>query len=142
MLDIVDPLLRRIEALTVDGTYALSFLMDNGQERSMVITLGNGEVEVPEANLFAGWSRTSESFRAAMGVVRAMDQARRVVGPGTAALRDVPGGWDVGLGNVTVSNTGQPVCVAHGELELTEPGTYRCPICGAGALYAPRYGPQ
>src|SRR6266567_4688647 len=137
MLEVVDPLLRRIEALTIDGSYALSFLMDNGQERNMVITLGDDEVEVPEANLIEGWSRTSESFRAAVAAARAMDQARRVVGPGAAALRDVPGGWDVGLGNVTLSQAGQPVCVAHGELELTEPGTYRCPTCGAGALYAP-----
>jgi hypothetical protein len=137
MLDVVDPLLRRIEALTVDGSYALSFLMDNGQERSMVISLGNGEVDVPEANLIEGWATSSESFQAAIAAVRAMDQARNVVGPGAAALRDVPGGWDVGLGNVTLSDAGQPVCVAHGELELTEPGTYRCPTCGAGALYAP-----
>jgi hypothetical protein len=135
MLKVVDPLLRRIEALSVDGSYALSFLMADGQERSMVISLDNGEVDVPEANLFEGWATTSESFRAAVAAVRAMDHARKAVGPRAGALRDVPGGWDVGLGNVTLSDAGQPVCIAHGELELTESATYQCPSCGALALY-------
>jgi hypothetical protein len=135
MLKVVDPLLRQIEALTEDGCYALSFLMGDGQERSMVMRLCNGDVDVPQANLFEGWPTTSKSFRAAVAAVRAVDQARKVVGPRSVRLRDVPGGWDVGLGNVTLSQAGQPVCVAHGELELTESATYQCPTCGARARY-------
>jgi hypothetical protein len=135
MLNVVDPLLRRIEALSEDGYYAMSFLMRDGQERSIVMRVGDGEVDVPEANLVEGWAATSASFRAAVAAVRAVDQARNVVGPPTVSLRDVPGGWDVSLGNVTLSGTGQPVCVAHGELALTEFATYCCPNCGARARY-------
>jgi hypothetical protein len=135
MLKVVDPLLRRIEALSEDGYYALGFLMGDGHERSMVVRLGDNEVDVPEANLIEGWARTSASFRAAVTAVRAVDQARKVVGPRSVPLRDVPGGWDVSLGNVTLSETGQPVCVAHGELALMESATYQCPSCGALARY-------
>jgi hypothetical protein len=135
MLYRVNPLLHRVEALPEEGCYAASFLLSNGQERSMVMRVTDDEVIVPEANLIPGWPTTSESFRATLAAIRAIDQARSCGTPPVALLRDVPGGWDVSVGNMALSEDRQPICAAHGEMELTEPGTYQCPTCGALALY-------
>jgi hypothetical protein len=135
MLYAVDPLLHRIDALPEQGCYAASFVIANGQERGMVVRVVDGEVVVPPANLIPGWSATSESFRAAAAAILAVDHARDQSGGREALLRDVPGGWDVSVGNVSLSESGQPTCEAHGELELTQPDTYECPTCGAQALY-------
>jgi hypothetical protein len=132
----VDPLLRRIEALNDDGYYMVSFVLADGHERSILMRSIDGDIAVPEANLLPGWPATSESFQAAVLVVRAFQRARETVGFGRPRLLDVPGGWDVGLGNVTLSTAGQPLCVSHGQMELTEPVTFECTICGARARYS------
>ena len=132
----MDPLLSRIEALPQDGCYSVRFLMDDGQERSIVMRTDNGSVDVPDANLLDNWSRTSESFRAAMAAVRAVHEARELAGAGRPRLRDIDGGWDVAVGNVAISEAGRPVCVAHSTLEPAGSDSYLCAVCGAAALFS------
>jgi hypothetical protein len=139
MLVAVDPLLHRIEAMPEHGCYSVSFWLDGDNERSVVMKVvgtegTDGEVQAPEANLLPGWSPASASFVAVLAAVRAVHDARSGVAGSAALLRDVPGGWDVGVGNV-VLDEGHPICVAHGGLELTESATYVCPACGAQAMY-------
>ena len=52
-----------------------------------------------------------------------------------AVLQDLPGGWDVSMGNVMLTEQG-PVCITDGPMELSGPGQFVCAVCGAGALYA------
>lgn len=139
MLVAVDPLLHCIQAMPEHGCYSVSFLLDGDNERSVVmkVVVGAGtetQVQAPEANLLPGWSPTSDSFGAVLAAVRAVHEARTAVNGSGGLLRDVPGGWDVGVGNVVLDN-GQPICVAHGELERTQSATYVCPTCGAQAMY-------
>ncbi len=129
----VDPLLSKIEALTEPGCYSLTFTTGTGEDRAVVLRLRPGEDEVPGANLFPGWS--PRAFAAAVAAVRALHEAREIVGPRRPRLRDIEGGWDVGLGNVLLSADGVPSCVAHGGLESNDPGIYRCAVCGAAAGY-------
>jgi hypothetical protein len=70
-----------------------------------------------------------------LDAVRSVDRARHQVNGSNALLRDVDGGWDVGIGNIVLGEGSRPTCVAHGELELTEPATYECATCGARARY-------
>lgn len=138
MLVSVDPLLHRMEALPEAGCYAAYFILDGGTERSVVMKMDasvEGGVLVPEANMVPGWSITSESFGAVLGAVRAFDYARERIDGVAAVLRDVPGGWDVSIGNIVLGAAGQPCCVAHGDLDLAQAATYACPACGAKALY-------
>jgi hypothetical protein len=67
-----------------------------------------------------------------MEVVRALDSARRLM-PEEAVLQDVPGGWDVTLGNVVLDSDGVPACTAHGAL-IVKSGVYVCTECEARAL--------
>ncbi len=140
MLDAVDPLLHRIEAMAEQGCYVAAFVIAGGQERSIVLRVVDGEVSVPEANMIAGWTAEAASFQAVLSAVLAVDRARTQNDAPPALLRDVPGGWDVGVGNVELSPDGRPMCVAHGELESTQPGRYECRTCGACALFGDEAG--
>ncbi len=130
----MDPLLTCIEASSRAGEYAVTVILPDGGERALVMTVNDDSVQLPAAAGVDGWSPDSESFRAVTEAVLAVDRARRV---GTPAVRllDVPGGWDVGLGNVVLSSTGTPECVAHGELQAAEGGRWECAECGAAALF-------
>lgn len=127
--------MRRIEALADDGAYAVTFVMPDNQERSVLMRVTNGAVSIPEANLIPGWAADSASFEATLAAIAAVHAARALAGSGRSHLLDLPGGWDVTLGNVVLSGPGQPSCVSHGGLEETEPTRYECPVCGAAALY-------
>jgi hypothetical protein len=138
MLDAVDPLLQRIEAVPEPSCYNVTFVLDRNHERSVIMKVSADAadgVHVPEANMIAGWARSSDSFRAVLAAVRAVDDARRSGGGVAQGLRDVPGGWDVSVGNVIAGADGQPSCVAHGPLEPAAAGSYSCPECGAVALF-------
>lgn len=124
--------MRRVEALADDGAYTVTFLMPDNQERSVLLRVTDGTVTIPEANLIPGWAADSPSFGAALAAVHA---ARTLASCGRSQLLDLPGGWDVTLGNIVLSRAGQPNCVSHGDLEETEPSRYACPVCGAAALY-------
>lgn len=128
----MDPLLSKIEALIEPGCYSLTFALPTGEDRAVVVRVRDGSEVLPPANAFTGWPSGSASFVAAMAVVRLLDEARRLAGPVRQRMVDIEGGWDVGLGNVVLSDAG-PACVAHGAMEQTEPGIYRCPGCGAAA---------
>jgi hypothetical protein len=130
MLDAVDPLLYRIEALPEHGCYLASFVLGNGQQCGLTLRVEGDEVIMSQQTTVAGWAETSDSFRAVLAAVQALDYARERVGTG-GGLRDVPGGWDVRVGNVVLSAAGQPNCVAHGDMERIRPASYRCEICGA-----------
>src|SRR5579864_5785822 len=99
MLGGVEPMLHRIEALPRSGHYALTVVLDGGHERTVVADVHDGGVTVPTANLPHGWSTTSDSYKATVAAVLAVDHARHV-GPAPVVLQDVPGGWDVSLGNI------------------------------------------
>lgn len=131
----MDPLLSRIEALTEPGCYSLTFTVGAGDDRALVIRMRGDEPALPSANSFAGWAPGSRTATAAIAVVRALHQARQVVGGAGGQLLDVDGGWDVGIGNVVLSEAGVPVCVGHGELAAAGGGVFRCETCGAAARY-------
>jgi hypothetical protein len=124
--------LHRIEALPGDGRYAVTFRRPDSSEQTAIVHLTVTGVDVAEASLPAGWSTTSDLFATTVTAVRAFDEARRT-SSSAPALRDVPGGWDVSLGNVVLGETGQPVCTAHGDMAPAGDG-YACAECGARAL--------
>ena len=134
MLADVDPRLHKIEALAEPGCYSLTFQLDGGDERAVVARM-RGRLAALPANAFAGWPAGSASFQAVVAAVLAVHTARELAGPSHAQLVDVDGGWDVGLGNVVLSE-GRPSCVSHGPLEQVEAGIDRCQTCGAAACYA------
>ncbi len=143
MLIAVDPLLQRIDALPEPGCYSVTFLLAGNHERSVVMKVPRAadatarDVIVPEANMLPGWSPASASFVAVLAAVLAVDQARNRADSADEALRDAPGGWDVGIGNIVLDAAGRPSCVAHGELEQVETGRYVCATCQAQALFGP-----
>ena len=67
-------------------------------------------------------------------VVLALHAVRQLA-PGGPTLRDVDGGWDVGLGNVVLPGSGRPECTAHGPMG-DEAGVWVCVECGARAVLA------
>lgn len=130
----MDPLLSRIEALDEPGCYSVTFALDTGEERALVIRMRGDEPIMPAANAFEGWAPGSRVVTATIAVVRALHQARQGGGGPTGRLVDVEGGWDVGIGNVVLGD-GVPTCVAHGELAPAGDGVFRCETCGAAARY-------
>lgn len=121
----------RIDALPGDGRYAITFERTDGSEQTAVVHLTATDLDVAEASLPAGWTRESDAFAATAAAVRAFDEARRHA-PAAPSLRDVPGGWDVSLGNVVLGEGGRPACTAHGE--MTQTGKeWLCPECYARA---------
>jgi hypothetical protein len=137
MLEAVGAALHRIEALPGSGRYAITFRRDDGGEQTAVVDVTPDGVRVAEANLPDGWARDSDTFRATADAVRAVHQAR-TAGVDVPQLVDVPGGWDVGLGNVVLSAGGVPACTAHGPM-AADADAFTCADCGArAALAAPR----
>jgi hypothetical protein len=132
----VDPLLSKIEALTEPGCYSVTFALETGEDRAVVIRMRGDEPVLPAANSFAGWVPGSRTVTATIAVVQALHQARQGGGEATQRLLDVEGGWDVGIGNVVLSADGAPMCLGHGELAPAEGGVFRCEACGAAARYA------
>jgi hypothetical protein len=132
----VDPLLAKLEALPEPGCYLLTFALHAGENRELVVRMRGDEPIVPAANSFEGWTPGSRVVTATVAAVRALHQARVAGGGATQRLLDVEGGWDVGIGNVVLSDDGLPACVAHGELAAAEGGVFRCAVCGAAARYA------
>jgi hypothetical protein len=120
----------RIEALPGEGRYAVAFERADGSEQTAVMHMTAEGLSVADASLPAGWSRDSEAFAATAAAVSAFDEARRHVPSGTA-LRDVDGGWDVSLGNVTLLD-GVPTCAAHGPM-TTSGDQFICNQCYARA---------
>lgn len=118
------------------GRYAVTFRRGDGSEQTAVAQLDHGDVQLAEASLPHGWTRTGEAFGAIIDALNAMERSRTASSPATATLRDVDGGWDVGLGNVVPGDGGAPRCIAHGAM-VGEPATpvWTCPECGARALY-------
>lgn len=133
----MDPLLHRVEALPKRGSYAVTFVLPDGQERSVVAQSTGGEIALPAANLFDGWSADSASLRAALAAVAAVHEARVLAGAGRVLLLDTEGGWDVSIGNVMLSPGGRPMCVAHGDLAEAGDGFFECAACGASAMFGP-----
>ena len=142
MLDGVDPLLQRIEALPKRGSYAVTLLLADGQERIVVISTGaDSRPVLPAANLPDGWSPASESATGLLAAVTAFHDARTIAADGRPRLVDVDGGWDVSIGNVVLAADGRPACVSHGPLQPrdippTGESTWECPECGAAAMFA------
>jgi hypothetical protein len=134
MMYIVDPLLQRIEASPRLGEYAVVLVMADGQEQTVLMQVADGGVGVPAANL-GGWSPSSDSYLGLMAAVRAVHDARSLAGAQRTLLQDVDGGWDVTLGNVILSASGQPACIAHGDLEPATLPRYVCSSCGAQAVF-------
>jgi hypothetical protein len=136
MLYAVDPLVQRIEALPKRGTFAVTLVLADGQERILAISIGaQGEVVLPEANLPAGWSSHSAAGQSLLAAVTAFHQARTIASAGRALLVDVDGGWDVSIGNVILSGDGRPECAAHGVMTQSH-SQFECEDCGAAAVFA------
>lgn len=131
-----DVVLHRLEALLGDGRYAVTFRRPDGGEQSAVVQLTDAGVTIAESALPVGWTLDSDTARATLDAVSALDHARRIgARSGVATLRDVEGGWDVGLGNVVLGADGTPRCTAHGEL-VAQGDVWVCPECDARAVYA------
>ena len=123
----------RIDALPGEGRYAVTFERTDGSEQTAVAHLTDRGLEVAEASLPAGWTRDSDAWAATVLAVQAFDAARRHA-PAAPTLRDVPGGWDVSLGNVVLGEGGRPTCTAHGQMSFTDKKDWLCPECYARAL--------
>jgi hypothetical protein len=127
-----------MDALSESGSYELTFVLPDGTEHHVVVRARDAAAHVPAANLPAALSIDSPAFTAALDAVVAMERARRLVTGSTRQLVDVPGGWDVVIGNVALVD-GAPTCMAHGPLVPEsadqDTGRYVCPECGAAALY-------
>lgn len=128
----MDAALQRIEALPGRGRYALTFVRPDGGAQITTVQIAYDGVHVAESALPPGWGTATDAFRAAADAVLAIDAARRHA-PSAAGLSDVPGGWDVSLGNVVLGATGTPMCVAHGDL-VGAAELYTCPECGAKGI--------
>lgn len=127
----MDAVLHRIEALPGEGRYAVTFRRPDGGEQTAVAQIAAGGIDVAEASLPTGWTRDCERFEGTAEAVRAMDAARRLTSS-SATLREVDGGWDVGLGNVGLSPRGTPECTAHGAMAERR-GVWVCAECDARA---------
>ncbi len=129
----MDTVLHRIEALPGDSRYAVTFRCADASEQTAVWQLDGTDVHVADAALPPGCARDSAVFTLIVGVVSAMHAVRASL-PRGAVLRDVDGGWDVGLGNVVLSPASVPTCTAHGPLDHTA-GVWTCAECGARAVF-------
>lgn len=134
MLHGVEPQLIKVEALAEAGCYTLTFALGSGAERAVVARIRDGAAVLPAAAI-SDWSADSPSYRACLAAVEAVHAARELAGQRGRGLRDVPGGWDVSLGNVVLDPAGRPSCVTHGELAVEAGTVYRCAECGAAADY-------
>lgn len=122
----------RIEALPGEGRYAVTFRRADGAEQTAIAQVVGDAVTIAESGLPGGWTSDSAAFSALAVAVGALHEARRDLQPG-GSLRDVDGGWDVGLGNVVLDAGGTPTCTAHGPLAAAG-GVWACPECGARAV--------
>jgi hypothetical protein len=129
----MDAALQRIEALPGDGRYAVTFQRHDTSEQTAVVHVVADGVEVADASLPTGWTAKSDEFAAVAEAVVAFNAARAQA-TRAASLHDVPGGWDVSLGNVVLGQTGTPTCTAHGEL-TADGDIYVCAECGARAAF-------
>lgn len=125
--------LHRIEALPRADEYLVTLRDDAVGETSLVMTVKAGTATAPQATLPARWTPDTEPLRAVVSAVLAMDAARRT-GPQTCYASDVPGGWDVSLGNVTLAAVGGLTCVAHGAMGELGDGLFECVECGSRGL--------
>ncbi|HEV7203003.1 MAG TPA: hypothetical protein VGN18_00265 [Jatrophihabitans sp.] len=127
----MDAALHRIEVLPGSGRYAVTFVGVDGLEQTAVAEIADDTLVVAESSLPAGWTTSSERFLAAAETVFAFERARSV-GSSGLTLRDVDGGWDVTLGNVTLDASGGPTCAEHGNMK-EEDSVWVCAGCGARA---------
>ena len=127
--------LHAVEALPGRGRYAAQFRYADGTSLTAVVHVEGEGITAAEASLPSGWSVGSKEWDALAAVVVALDHAR-AIGPATAELHDVEGGWDVSLGNVVLGPDGVPTCTAHGAMTAVGGDRHECAECGAGALYA------
>lgn len=127
--------LHRIEALPGQGRYAVTFRRPDGAEQAAVAQVGDSGVTVAESSLPSGWTTGSDAAQATFAAVAAVHEARRAAVGDTATLRDVEGGWDVGLGNIVLGKAGIPACTAHGDL-IADGDVWTCPECGARAVFS------
>jgi hypothetical protein len=127
----MDAALHRIEVLPGSGRYAITFVGVDGLEQTAVAEIADESLVVAESSLPPGWTTTSERFLATAEAVFAVERAR-AVGSSGLTLRDVDGGWDVTLGNVTLDASGTPTCAEHGPMK-EEDSVWACAGCGARA---------
>jgi hypothetical protein len=128
-------LLHAVEALPGAGRYVATFRTADGVEQAAVVQVGDdGTITAAEASLPTGWTSGSPEHRALATVVLSLHRARELAPP-AAALYDVPGGWDVSLGNVVLTD-GVPTCTADGPMDSVGEGRYQCSVCEAAALFA------
>jgi hypothetical protein len=130
----MDSVLHGIAALPGEGRYAITFRRPDGSEQTAVVHVNAPDIEIAEASLPSGWSKTGAMFKATADAIHAFDSARRRA-PTAPTLRDVDGGWDVSLGNVVLGSGGVATCTAHGEM-AEDGGAYVCTECEARAILA------
>jgi hypothetical protein len=136
MLNGVDPLVQRIDALPKRGSFAVTLVLADGQEQIVVVAVdADGVAVLPAANIPSGWSAESKSAKSLLTAVAAFHEARTIASSGRPRLLDIDGGWDVSIGNVLLGADGQPECVADGP--MTRRGEqFVCEECGAAAIFA------
>jgi hypothetical protein len=127
----VDAELLRIAALPGSGRYELGFRFADGSLGTAVVEVDDAGMRAAPASLPPGWGAGSLELAAVTDAVLALHRARAQAGP-LPSLRDVPGGWDVSIGNVVLTD-GVPHCLADGAMER-DGDVYACPVCGARAV--------
>jgi hypothetical protein len=130
----VEAALHRIEALPGVGRYSVTFRTPEGAELSAVVQVNGLEVDVAPASLPTDWQPDGPAFTLLVDAVLAMDTARHTA-KAPAELIDVPGGWDVMIGNVLLDG-GIVTCAAHSAMRMNDAQEWVCPECGAKAIFA------
>ena len=113
----------------------VTFAAPGGAEQSAVAHLTADGLDVAPASLPDAWQPGSDPFDLLVDAVRAFDRARRS-SAARAELLDVPGGWDVMIGNVVLAPGDIVTCPSHGAMRLVDE-VWTCPECGARAVFAP-----
>lgn len=130
----MDAALQRIEALPGVGRYSVTFRTAEGAEQSAVAQVNGLEVELAAASLPSDWQADGPAFTLLGDAVLAMDAARHTP-QAPAELIDVPGGWDVMIGNVLLDG-GIVTCATHSAMRMNDSDEWTCPECGAKAIFA------
>jgi hypothetical protein len=127
----VDAELQRIAALPGSGRYELAFRFGDGSFGTAVVEVGATGIRAAPASLPPAWHPGSVALAAVSEAVLALHRARTRA-TALPTLRDVPGGWDVSIGNVVLTD-GVPHCLAHGPMAVAG-DVFACEICGARAV--------
>ena len=130
----VEPLLHGVESLPERGAYLLTLIFPDQQKQTVIAKITDEAVTIPAASMVRDWPEDSESYQQMTQTLLAFEATRQAVTGQVQQLRDVPGGWDVAIGNVILNADGKPTCADHGVMEQIATRCF-CEECKAQAIF-------